>query len=209
MNVAQLSKLWLVVGTLLLFYALNSWIVTQGGDPIFSGSVISKDRAPAAVVAIPVGSILLALASAVGWLHATRASGKWHSRIPIAFFETLDMNRLEARVYQASMLVALSLVPTLALVHFWSIFVTEAVVFRDGSVARSGGVLQWAKLTTLDNPAVICSRFDEGVCEGDATILPGLEAAVFALLSLAASVLLAGHWAAVFKDRGRRGGPAG
>ena len=39
MTLQQLSKIWTVVGLFLLYYAMNSWIVVQGGQEIFGAKL--------------------------------------------------------------------------------------------------------------------------------------------------------------------------
>jgi hypothetical protein len=42
----QISKLWTVIGLFLLYYVLNTWVVTQGGQEIFGAKLIVSNRIP-------------------------------------------------------------------------------------------------------------------------------------------------------------------
>jgi hypothetical protein len=204
MTLAQVSKVWTAVGLFLLYYVLNTWIVTQGGQEIFGAKLIVTGRIPAAMFGIPVGSLLLLLTSLIGLHYAHRTGPEWHTRIPIVGFETIDTGSREGKFYQATMLGLLSLLPLAALVHFWRLF-NDAKVVTTGNPPRDiSSIWDWSPLkTSWDDPARICTNYfvenAKITCEKNATILPGLEPTVFALITLAAVIVMVMHWRAVFR----------
>src|ERR1700688_3410882 len=121
MTPLQMSKVWSLVSLFLLYYALNSYLVTQGGETIFGATLVMKSRVPAGFLAIPICSILLLMASLIGIVFARRNGPGWADRIPLVGFEQLDTAKTEAKCYQAVMLVLLSLIPMLTLIHFWDV----------------------------------------------------------------------------------------
>ncbi|TGP52549.1 hypothetical protein EN873_14860 [bacterium M00.F.Ca.ET.230.01.1.1] len=200
MTQSQLSKVWFVVSALLLYYALNSWVVAQGGEEIFGAKVVMKARVPAVMIAIPICSILLTLTSLVGRLYSLRAGSKWHERIPVVGFEGIDTGSREGRVYQGVMITVFSLLPAIALVYFWCTFLSATVMLNDGKKDPGASLWDWSQLRTLNDPARICTEFHKELadpCIGNATVLPGLEPTIFGALTLAAVVVLAMHWRAV------------
>jgi len=93
----QLRRIWAFLGLTLVFYALNSLIVVQGGDAVLGGKLIHEAKGPAAVIAIPVCTVLLTLVSIVGLLFARRAPGPCHARPPVIAFEGPNTCAPEAR----------------------------------------------------------------------------------------------------------------
>src|ERR1700733_12511031 len=128
MNEQQVSRIWTVIGLFLLYYVLNTWIVTQGGQEIFGAKLIASGRAPAAMLGIPIACIALLLNSIVGIHYAYRTGPRWSDRVPLVGFENIDAQSREGRFYQGSMLALLSLVPSVAVVHFWRLLVLSNVV---------------------------------------------------------------------------------
>jgi hypothetical protein len=199
MTPPQMSKVWSAVSLLLLYYALNAYLVTQGGEPVFGASLIMKTRVPAAFLAIPICSLLLLLGSLIGIVYARRNGPRWADRIPLVGFEQLNAATPEAKVYQGVMLVLLTLLPAIALVHFWQVAGSAPLVTTaPRPVDVPGGMWDWRGLTSLDNPASICSSIsgpeDNRQCDGRTTILPGLEPMIFAAFTLAAFCVTLKFW---------------
>jgi len=78
---AQIGKIWFVVSAVLLYYALNTWIVVQGGNEIFGAKLVVSNKTPAAMIAIPICTILLFSASCIGRFFALRGCALCHRRI--------------------------------------------------------------------------------------------------------------------------------
>jgi hypothetical protein len=203
MTQVQLSKVWFVVSAALLYYVLNSWIVAQGGNEVFGAKLVLSQRVPAAMIAILVCSVLAIASSAIGLLYAQRGGTQWHERIPIVGFEEIKTASSEGRVYQATMLALLSGLPFIAMIYFWHSLLTAKVMASDGSEKLIGlWNLDWLWSLRLSDPARICTNFAAGThdpCSGSATILPGVEPALFACLTLVALIAVIQHWRAVLR----------
>jgi hypothetical protein len=210
MSPKQLGKLWTVIGAILLYYALNAWIVTQGGHEIFGMRLVAANRVPAAMVAIPICALLLIATSAIGILYALRTEPRWPDRIPVVGFETLNTKAPESKVYQGAMLFLLSILPALSLIHFWRMFTQAKLVTTSRPPALIASVWDWSKLTSWDDPARICTTVREtapappstapGIsCEGGATVLPGIEPTLLAVLTGLAAAAMILHGVALFR----------
>jgi hypothetical protein len=184
MTQSQLGKVWLALSAFLLYYALNSWIVAQGGNEIFGAKLVVSNKAPAAMIAIPICAILLLLSSLIGRVFALRGGAQWHQRIPVVGFDEIDTGSREGRFYQGTMILIFSLLPSVAMAYFWRSFLTAKIMLNDGSKSLVGSVWDWSKLTTLNDPARICTDFVRELpdpCVGNGSVLPGLEPTIFAL----------------------------
>jgi hypothetical protein len=209
MTKEQVSKVWSVLGLLLLYYAVNTYLVTQGGEPIFGATLISSSRIPAAALGIPICSLLLLVGSFIGIDYARKGGAVWAARIPVVGFEKINAASREGKLYQGAMLALLSLVPLVCLAHFWILFVSADVVTTKNPAVRVPSIWSWSALTSLNDPARICSSVhveSDGPsmagnvsCENNMTILPGLEPSVFALLTLAAVGATIVFWLSVFR----------
>jgi hypothetical protein len=190
----QISKIWSWIGIVAVYYSLDCWLVTQGGKAIFGSEVISLGRVPVALLAMPICSVLLGLASATAWFHAARArrAGRaWHARIPLAWLERARTGSPEGRIYQATVASVMVAVPLLALCHFWNIVSGAAIMLRE-SGERTG---MWSWPTSLNDPARICTSYDPAAmdkCSMDVTFIPGIEPAVLAFIIALASLATAG-----------------
>lgn len=210
MSQAQLSLLFTVFGTSLVYYAVNSWLVSQGGNGLFGLNLVSHGKVPVALVAILICAVLSIAMSAVGILHARRQPGKWHRRIPFVGFTEFDTGSPEGKVYQFVVLVLFSLLPLIALVHFWDL-VEDAAVYDHAKDLRlpEGALWDFGYLGSLNDPARICTNFNPDVlfgskCSGNATILPGLEPFTFLVLTAGALLLALLHWREIFRSRSVR-----
>jgi hypothetical protein len=203
MTQVQLSKIWSVVSATLLYYALNSWIVAQGGNEVFGSKLVLSQHVPAAMIAIIICSVLAIACSAIGLLYARRGGKLWHERIPVVGFEEIKTATTEGRIYQGVMLALLSGVPFISLIYFWFSFLTATVMLNDGSKKTIGlWSLDWLRNGKFSDPARICTDFVEGAnvpCTGSATVLPGIEPSFLACLTLVAFVIGFMHWRAVLR----------
>ena len=190
MTTQQISKVWTALSLALLYYAVNTYLVTQGGNAIFGATLIVGYRIPAAMMGIPICSVLLLVCSVIGIDLAVKNSENWAGRIPLVGFEKIDTGSREAKFYQGTMLVLMSVVPIIALIHFWSVFSGAHVVTTKNPPVTIPSIWSWSALTSLDDPARVCNTFDVQVgassCKGTNTLLPGLEPTVFAVLTIAA-----------------------
>jgi hypothetical protein len=217
MTSQQISKVWTVLSLALLYYALNTYLLTQGGAPIFGATLIVSNRIPAAMTAIPICSTLLLLCSLIGMDYARKGSSNWADRIPLVGFEEIDSAAREAKFYQGTMLGVLSVLPVIALIHFWIVFSEAYAVTTKNPPAVIPSIWSWSALTSLNDPARVCNVFhlqQSAVgaalsisCEGTNTLLPGLEPTFFAIVTLAAATVTALFWWHVFRPGSLGGGP--
>ena len=215
MTSQQMSKVWTVISLALLYYALNTYLVTQDGQPIFGATLIVTKRIPAAMMGIPICAVLLLLASLIGIDYARKADGGWADRIPLVGFESIKTTDREARVYQGVMLVLMTVLPLIALGHFWSVFNEAHVITTKNPPVEIPSIWSWSHLTGLNDPARICNIFhaEPGAagalptitCDKTNTILPGLEPTAFALLSAAACFFTFSFWWRVLGSQPARG----
>jgi hypothetical protein len=162
------------------------------------------------MLAIPICSLLLIATSAIGILYALRTEPRWPDRIPVVGFETLNTKATESKMYQGAMLFLLSILPALSLIHFWRTFTQAKLVTTGKSPALLASVWDWSKLSSWDDPARICTTIREtasvppstspGIsCEGGATVLPGFEPTLFAVLTGLAVAAMILHGRALFR----------
>lgn len=205
MTLAQIGKIWTVVGFFLLYYVLNTWIVTQGGQEIFGAKLVVSYRIPAAMWGIPIACVLIGLNAIVGWRYARRTGSIWHERIPVVGFDAITTASPEGKFYQGTMFGLLSVLPALALIHFWRLFNGAKVVTTDNPPKDVASIWDWSvlKVKGWDDPARICTDYIVNgakiSCEKNAIILPGFEPVVLAVLTAATVLLLLMHWRAVFR----------
>src|ERR1700730_2943264 len=107
MTPQQISEVWTVVSLVFLYYALNTWIVTQGGHEIFGAKLIVSHRIPAAMMGIPICSVLLLISSLIGLMYAHRTGPNWHNRIPVVGFDSIVTGSREGKLYQGAMITLL------------------------------------------------------------------------------------------------------
>jgi len=209
MTSQQISKVWTVLSLALLYYALNTYLVTQGGTPIFGATLIVSSRIPAAMMGIPICSILLLLSSLIGMDYAQKDRSNWADRIPLVGFERIDTMSREAKFYQGAMLALLSVLPVIALIHFWSVFSEAYAVTTKNPPTVIPSIWSWSALTSLNDPARVCNIFHmqpsaAGApptisCEGTNTLLPGLEPSAFVVMTAAAVAATLLFWWRVFR----------
>jgi hypothetical protein len=144
----QLGKLWSAIGALLLFYSLNSYLATQGGETVFSIKLFVKAREPIALFGVIIGASLLFLVAVVGRLFASRSDPPWHNRIPVVWFNKIDTASSEERWYQTIIIVGFTILPALSLVHSYLIVEAATVCVRS-SPSRTTNVWDWSAFETL------------------------------------------------------------
>jgi hypothetical protein len=199
----QISKIWTVVSLFLLYYALNTYLVVQGGAAIFGATLIVSNRVPAAMVGIPICSLLLILASLVGIDHSGKTGPGWSDRIPLVGFDSIDPSTREAKIYQGAMLFLFSVLPIVSIIHFWTVIWSANLVTTKNPPEPIASIWSWGKLVSFNDPARICTFYHQEPavsCEGNVTILPGLEPTLFALLTLLAFGTVVCFWRTVFRE---------
>ena len=89
MTETQLAKLWTAIASVSLLYLINSYLATQGGEPLFDTKLVAKAREPIALFAIVIGAPMLFLSALAAQLFAKRSvtSNSWFHRLPVFWFE--------------------------------------------------------------------------------------------------------------------------
>jgi len=192
------GQLWAGVSLFLLYYALNTWIVTQGGNEIFDAKLVMSNRVPAAVVGIAVCGVLIAVASTFGVLFA--AGGRqWNDRIHVIWLKGLRTDTRSGKGYLSGVFFVVTALPALAMLHFWRLMLLAPVMDRDGN--RQTDVFDWTPTRrTFNDPARICSDWMGGAdpCSGNATFFPGLEPLLLGTVTAIAAATLLLNVAVVF-----------
>lgn len=198
MTPTHYGKIWTFVGAVLLYYALNTWIVTQGGNEVFDAKLVTSNRMPAAVIGILVSSVLLFVLSLVGRAYASGSGPTWHERIPVVALQDLRTGSREGRWYQGAVLFCFAALPVAATIHFWDLIVSATVV--DRATGRPVGAWDWSvtHAAGFRDPARICSTYADRMCSGNATFFPGYSMLVLVAFSLVAAVALVVYLRTVF-----------
>jgi hypothetical protein len=203
MTQQQVAKLWSIVSLALLYYALNSWLVSQGANEIFEAKlVLSSSRLATAMIAILICCSLLIGTSLVGLLYASRADRRWHNRIPLFGFDSIDTSSREGKSYQVAMLTIFSLLPTLSLIHFWRVFLSGKVVTTGQPPRLASNIFDVTALIGFNDPARICDDLAPGPvleCAKGTTFFPLIEPVVWAAVTAVAVATMILHWRAVFR----------
>jgi len=188
MTRAHYGTLWTAIGTILVFYTLNAWIATQGGQPLFDVNLIEARAELSGFFAIPLCAALLALLSEIGLRYARRSedAARWHDRMPVVGLTGLNTASREGRAYQCFFLFAFILVPILGLVHFLN-KTNRLVVFdrrsceQVSAFALPAEPLRWS--TWNDGYRIGVAIPDPcGRAPGSVTWLPVIEPLIFGLL---------------------------
>lgn len=197
MSRANLTALWASLGLFLVYYAVNSYIRTQGGEPILDAKLVVSGRTPAAVVGIVVCSVTLLLVALVGRRYARhpRSGHEWHRRLPVVGLKGLNTGSTDGQVYQAASLVVFLGLPLIALVHFWRVMLNSPVVSNTTQLPLSLWDLG-AFLAQPNNPAKICTDAGNPEC---VTYLPGLEPTLLLVVTLAAVAMVGWQLATIFR----------
>lgn len=118
MKRAHLAKLFGSCGIVLVAVSLNTLLASQGGNAILKLPLIHDERAPMSFFALMIGSVLLLLTSATGFLYAGRSSGQWHDRIPVIWLKGLDTAAIEGQLFQLAIVGIFLALPVACFLHF-------------------------------------------------------------------------------------------
>jgi hypothetical protein len=195
MSPAHLSRLWLITGTVTLYFAVNSWLVTQGAAPILDINLLVERPVPAAVIGLPIVAVLLGLQCALGLRYVEVAPGAhWAARLPVVGLTDLDTRSREGRIYQGAFLLGFILIPTASLVHFWRKIAAAKVIGAKQDMLFApldiGALAEVHACRACDAPYRIATHATEAAAMREAGVewYPVAEPVVFACLSLLAFV---------------------
>lgn len=186
MTNAQLNKLWTTISCFVLIFSVDSWMRTQGIEPIFGSKLPHSQRIASAVFGYLVTSISMFFQFYVAKIYSLRQSGSFLSRLPIAFFKSLNMDQSESKFYQLFMYFFMYIVPFFALIHFFSIITKGSYhVYNDccsNIINVSYSVWKWPEKYILDE------GFRLGSCDG-ISFFPVIEPLLLAIMGIANIVL--------------------
>lgn len=133
MSKQALTRVWTVVSTVLVFYYVNTWLSSQGAEPILKLSLLDKRRVPGALLALVICPTLLIVGVWLAERYRGRFAGRyWHNRMPVVALDELDTGSTEGKLYQGFFLLVFKILPVLSLVHFANV-VLSAPVHENGS----------------------------------------------------------------------------
>jgi hypothetical protein len=201
MKPSHLTTLWTGLALFLVYYAINTIIRTQGGEPVLDAKLILEGRATAALIGLVICSLMLILVAAVAWLYAVRVeSAHWHQRLPVVGLKGVDTTDVIAQIYLLTVLVIFELLPIYALGHFWHLVIDTKIV-TTGANSIEVGLWDWGVLVTrgVNNPARLCSLATD--CGTSASFLPGFEPTALAVATALALAAFGAHIVAVFFTR--------
>jgi hypothetical protein len=119
MDKKALTAIWTGLSLAAVYYAINTYLVSQGMSTIFGTPVVDVRPIPSALFGLIIVPSILIPSGLVGALHAWRHGSQWHERIPTVFLKKLDTASMEGKVYQVVVLIIVLVVPTVAVLHFW------------------------------------------------------------------------------------------
>lgn len=151
MTLDQIRQVWTAVGIFIAFFALDTWLRTQGLEPIFGSRLPSEQRAASAVLGLVVTGVGSMYLLYMARLFQTRSEGRWTDRVPVAFLKRLDTGRAESRHYQRLFVTLFHVLPLLASIHFMRITLNAGyVTTSECKIARAKSQDSVAEFTLLD-----------------------------------------------------------
>ncbi len=192
MTNSQLAKAWAVIGLFALLFSLDSWLRTQGLSPMFGSKLPQPDqRSAAALFGFIVTAILIGTLLKVANVYTQRLSpSNLASRLPVAFYETLDTSQPEAITYQRLMFFAFHVVPLVAMAHFLHIVLSDSYVVK---AACELGNMTPISLWTWPDPYVLNDGYRLACCDG-VTFFPVLEPVLLISVAFLLLVFSLRYW---------------
>lgn len=197
MTQSHLGKLFGAFGFILLVITVNTWLASQGAKAILKIPLLHEERPSMAFLALILGSVMLTVTSTIGFLHAKRHGTSWHDRIPAVWLENLNTSMIEARWYQAVVLLLLVGVPVASGFHFIGI-VADAKLCESGSKVLTPVLDAWLsgipkatdQIRLVDGLTVVeqANGVMEWKCVGGIQVFPGWE---FLIVGAALAVSIA------------------
>lgn len=133
MTPKHLTQIWTVLGTLLVYYTLSAWSISQGGQALFRDILFPKAARIESLFALIICSALLVLLSLTGAAYASNVGRvNWAARLPVVRLEGLDTSMLSGKIYQCTFLLVFIFMPLAGLVHFFRRFAEALVIDHDG-----------------------------------------------------------------------------
>lgn len=207
MSQSLLNKLWSFLAVVLLYLSLNVWSVTQQWQLTLPGNPFKDCKISAygvTLYGIPMCGLLLVLTSIIAILYARRSLGNtWPMRFPRFADFDLDVTKRDALAFQAVMLAALVLIPSIGSIHFlWTMM--NGTVYRSDQRFASGWREQLFKLPAWQDAKAGLFTYDKTVvCDNSKAALSFLPFWLpWLFLLLTAVVLFFVLWSLVEIFRG-------
>jgi hypothetical protein len=150
MDRRALTAIWTVLSLAAVYYALNTYLVSQGLNTIFGSPILDSRPIPSAVFGLVVVPFLLIFAGFVGALYAWRHGTHWHERIPTPFLKHLNTASREGKIFQAFVLIIAIGAPIGSVVHFWDKVNCSSCIFDTTNPP---------KRCPEDAPPPVCNRY--------------------------------------------------
>jgi hypothetical protein len=142
MSGEQLTRIWGILALLLLFYVSNTWLSSQGAQPILDVELLDPRRVAGALMALVVCPPLLALTATIGDIYRSRhADGRFWQAVPVPGIGSLDPIAGEARAYIFAEIFLVYILPILSFAHFGRIVLGADVCANE---PHSPGLSVWS-----------------------------------------------------------------
>lgn len=181
MNDEQLSRAWSVTSAFFLFFALDSWLRTQGLNPVFGSTLPHDQRFAAALFGLLICCVVSFFQLRLANAYAQRNTRRGIERLPIAFFKSLDFSTAEGRQYQKVFFVAFHILPIAAIIHFFHLNMIAEYFTMEECKNGSGAIAYnvWLLPPSYD----YTDGYRLGDCSG-VTYFPMIEPILITLLFL-------------------------
>jgi len=197
MTRGHLGKIFGAVGLVLLIICLNTWLASQGGKAVLSISLIHDERPAMAFFGLIICSLLLIFVCAIGLIYSSRFGSRWHDRVPTIWLSGLDTATWEGKIFQATILLLVIVLPTLALWHFADIVATSTLCELGTNRAQSVSSAWWTGIADAKEQIRLVSSLTtmqqaDGhavqVCANGIEVFPGWEFALVGFLVVGAAI---------------------
>lgn len=182
MTDTQLCKVWTTTGLFLLALSLDSWLRTQGLEPMFGSKLPHDDRTASALLGFIFTGAGMGLLLRIAFFYTSRQqTGSLSSRLPIAFFATLDTSKKESIFYQRTFYLLFNTLPLMAMFHFYKLVIDSKYFVNDGCVKLKSpafSVWEWPQGDYIWNNGYRLNN-----CDG-LTFFPLLEPILMTLVGL-------------------------
>jgi hypothetical protein len=135
MDQPTLAKLWTLIGASLFYFSINVWSIMQGGNLALPFSLVKEDKVSpygASIYGVVIGGTLLLFELMITRIYANRSGERmWARRLPVAGGFVLDVNQIEARVFQIIVLLGFLIVPGAAQIAYIVKFLSGTVCLKN------------------------------------------------------------------------------
>ena len=214
MPLESLRKLWLALSLVAFIFAVAAHTRLQGGPfslvlkPVVG--IVLDAETPKAILAmwgIYFLSVFYFLSNYVLRIHARLINGDWKQRFPFRVFDIAVDSDIGMKAQVISFFL-FTLAPAISIVHFWKTLIKEGVLCSrpnvgdphvlDTTSSPFGIPSDWSLLRGLGDNYRLAS-FDGKVCAEATTWFPMMSPLILAVITLAATYMLAAALMALFR----------